>query len=49
MKVTVDKIDMGHLTTGLTVDIEQGERPVQFVKFGQRSFTRLVRDKFGLD
>jgi NAD+ kinase len=49
VKVTVDKIDMGHLTAGLTVDIEQGERPVRFVRFGQRSFTRLVRDKFGLD
>lgn len=49
VKVTVDKIDMGHLTAGLTVEIEQGERPVRFVRFGGRSFTRLVRDKFGLD
>jgi NAD+ kinase len=49
VKVTVDKIDMGHLTAGLTVEIEQGERPVQFVHFGRRSFARLVRDKFGLD
>jgi NAD kinase len=49
VKVTVDKIDMGHLTAGLTVDIEQGERPVQFVRLGQRSFARLVKDKFGLD
>lgn len=49
VKVTVDKIDMGHLTAGLSVEIEQGERPVQFVRFGQRSFARLVKDKFGLD
>jgi NAD+ kinase len=49
VKVTVDKIDMGHLTAGLTVDIEQGERPARFVRFDQRSFARLVRDKFGLD
>jgi NAD+ kinase len=49
VKVTVDKIDMGHLTAGLTVDIEQGERPVRFIRLGQRSFPRLVRDKFGLD
>jgi NAD kinase len=49
VKVTVDKIDMGHLTAGLTVDIEQGERPARFVRFGQRSFPGLVKEKFGLD
>ena len=49
VKVTVDKIDMGHLTAGLSVEIERGERPVQFVRFGQRSFTGLVKEKFGLD
>jgi NAD+ kinase len=49
VNVTVDKIDMGHLTAGLTVDIEQGERPARFVRFGQRSFAGLVKDKFGLD
>jgi NAD+ kinase len=49
VKVTVDKLDMGHLTAGLTVEIEQGERPVRFVSFGRRSFPRLVTDKFGLD
>jgi NAD+ kinase len=49
VKVTVDKIDMGHLSAGLTVDIEQGERPARFVRFGQRSFPGLVKEKFGLD
>jgi NAD+ kinase len=48
VKVTVDKIDMGHLTAGLTVEIEQGEKQVKFVRFGQRSFAQLVKDKFGL-
>ena len=48
VKVTVDKIDMGHLTAGRTVEIGQGDRPIRFIRFGQRSFTGLVRDKFGL-
>ena len=49
VKVTVDKIDMGHLGAGRTVEIEQGERPVRFVRFRPRPFPRLITDKFGLD
>ena len=48
VKVTVDKIDMGHLQEGQTVGIEQGERPVRFIRFKDRPFSRLVTDKFGL-
>ncbi len=48
VKVTVDKIDMGHLGSGRTVEIEQGERPVRFVRFESRPFSRLITDKFGL-
>jgi NAD+ kinase len=49
VKVTVDKIDMGHLGAGRTVEIEQGERPMRFVRFRPRPFPRLITDKFGLD
>jgi len=49
VKVTVDKIDMGHLGAGRTVEIEQGERPVRFARFRPRPFPRLITDKFGLD
>ncbi|MGH8873406.1 MAG: NAD(+)/NADH kinase [Acidimicrobiia bacterium] len=48
VKVTVDKIDMGHLGEGQTVDIEQGRRPVRFVRFRPRPFSRLITEKFGL-
>lgn len=48
VKVTVDKIDMGHLGAGRTVEIEQGVRPVGFVRFRPRPFPRLITDKFGL-
>lgn len=48
VKVSVDKIDMGLLDEGETVHIEQGHRPVQFVRFRHRPFSRLVTDKFGL-
>jgi NAD+ kinase len=49
VKVTVDKIDMGHLGAGRTVEIEQGDWPVRFVRFRPRPFPRLITDKFGLD
>jgi NAD+ kinase len=48
VKVTVDKTDMGHLGTGETVEIARGSRPVRFVRFTRRPFTRLITDKFGL-
>lgn len=48
VKVTVDKIDMGHLGSGQTVEIERGSRPARFVSFAPRPFTRLVTEKFGL-
>jgi NAD+ kinase len=48
VKVTVDKIDMGHLATGSTVEIERGSRPARFIKLHERPFTRIVTDKFGL-
>jgi NAD+ kinase len=48
VKVTVDKTDLGHLGEGETVEVEQGLRPVRFVRFRHRPFTRLLTDKFGL-
>lgn len=48
VKVTVDKVDMGHLGEGQMVEIEEGRRPVRFVRFKHRPFSRLVTDKFGL-
>ncbi|MGH8912940.1 MAG: NAD(+)/NADH kinase [Acidimicrobiia bacterium] len=48
VKVTVDKIDMGHLGEGKTVDIERGSRPARFVRFHDRPFTKLITEKFGL-
>jgi NAD+ kinase len=49
VKVTVDKIDMGHLTAGRKVEIERGARPARFVKLHSRPFTRIITEKFGLD
>jgi len=48
VKVTVDKIDMGHLVSGQTVEIERGARPARFVRLHGRPFTSLVTEKFGL-
>jgi NAD+ kinase len=48
VKVTVDKIDMGHLGEGETVEVEEGRRPVRFVRFRHRPFSGLITDKFGL-
>jgi NAD+ kinase len=49
VKVTVDKMDMGHLSAGRRVEIERGARPALFVKLHSRPFTRLITEKFGLD
>jgi len=48
VKVTVDKIDMGLLGEGEKVEVEQGLRPVRFVRFRHRTFSGLITDKFGL-
>ena len=48
VKVTVDKIDMGHLVSGKTVQIERGSRPARFVRFHDRPFTQTITEKFGL-
>jgi NAD+ kinase len=48
VKVTVDKTNMGHLGTGEIVEIERGNRSVQFVKFRRRPFTGLLTEKFEL-
>jgi len=48
VKVTVDKIDMGHLATGKTVEIQRGARPARFIKLHKRPFTRILTEKFGL-
>jgi NAD+ kinase len=49
VKVTVDKVDMGHLAAGRTVQIERGARSAKFVKLSRRPFTRIVTEKFELD
>jgi NAD+ kinase len=48
VKVTVDKTGMGILGEGDTVEVEQGQRPVRFVRLRQRPFSKLLTDKFGL-
>lgn len=48
VKVTVDKVDLGHLAEGDRVRIEKGGRPARFVTFSRRSFPRLLTEKFGL-
>jgi NAD+ kinase len=48
VKVTVDKIDMGHLATDRTVQIARGSRPARFVKLRERPFTKIVTEKFEL-
>jgi NAD+ kinase len=48
VKVTVDKTGMGHLGEGDIVEVEQGQRPVRFVRLRQRPFSKLITDKFGL-
>ncbi len=48
VKVTVDKISMGHLAANKTVHIERGSRPARFVRLDDRPFTRILTEKFGL-
>ncbi len=48
VKVSVDKISLGHLAIGDTVTVVRGSAPARFVTFGNRKFPALVTDKFGL-
>lgn len=48
VKVSVDKISLGHLAIGDTVAVVRGSAPARFVTFGNRKFPALVTDKFGL-
>jgi NAD+ kinase len=48
VKVSVDKISLGHLAIGDTVSVARGESPARFVTFGDRKFPSLVTEKFGL-
>jgi NAD+ kinase len=48
VKVTVDKTGMGNLGEGDRVEVEQGQRPVRFVRLRRRPFSKLLTDKFGL-
>lgn len=49
VRVNVDKIDLGEMGEGDTVEIFRGDRPAQFVTFGTTTFPGLVRQKFGLE
>lgn len=49
VRVNVDKTDLGEIGEGETVEIVRGDRPAQFVTFGQTTFPGLVRQKFGLE
>jgi len=48
VKVSVDKISLGHLAMGDTVAVARGSSPARFVTFGNRRFPSLVTEKFGL-
>ena len=48
VRVNVDKTDLGQLDEHDTVTISRGEQPARFVSLGGRSFSGLVKDKFGL-
>lgn len=48
VKVSVDKISLGHLTIGDRVEVTRGSSPARFVTFGNRKFPALVTEKFGL-
>jgi len=48
VKVNVDKTDLGRLEEHETVTIGKGDRPARFVSLGGRTFSGLVKDKFGL-
>lgn len=49
VRVNVDKTDLGQIGEGETVRIVRGERPARFVTFRSTTFSRLVRQKFGLE
>ncbi len=49
VKVSVDKIALGHIGSGDTVQVRKGSEAVQFVTFGDRPFPALLTDKFELD
>jgi len=48
VKVSVDKISLGHLAMGDRVVVARGASPARFVTFGDRKFPALVTEKFGL-
>ena len=48
VKVSVDKISLGHLAMGDRVLVAKGSSPARFVTFGNRNFPALVTEKFGL-
>jgi hypothetical protein len=48
VKVSVDKISLGHLAMGDRVLVAKGTSPARFVTFGGRDFPALVTEKFGL-
>lgn len=48
VKVSVDKISLGHLAMGERVVVARGSSPARFVTFGDREFPALVTKKFGL-
>jgi len=48
VKVSVDKISLGHLAMGDRVLVARGSSPARFVTFGNRTFPSLVTEKFGL-
>jgi NAD+ kinase len=48
VKVSVDKISLGHLAMGDRVLVAKGASPARFVTFGDRNFPVLVTQKFGL-
>jgi len=48
VKVSVDKISLGHLVMGEQVRVARGSSPARFVTFGNRKFPALVTEKFGL-
>jgi NAD+ kinase len=48
VKVSVDKIGLGHLAMGDRVLVARGSSPARFVTFGNQTFPSLVTQKFGL-
>ncbi|TDI54167.1 MAG: NAD(+)/NADH kinase [Acidobacteria bacterium] len=49
VKVNVDKTDLGQLDEHESVTISKGDRPARFVSLSGRTFSGLVKDKFGLN